>query len=192
MDNRGKKNQERGFVLVTCLIIMLVLSLIGIMATQTSIMELRSSANDRIAKSAFYRADSGIYAAPKPIREVIVSRSTINIQNVQMIDPDTNASEVGNDFYKKIAKQFDKSSGRDPSTTITFQQSTETTSVNILPLGSKLLEGESAEYGDLYGGGSGPKSFALLYLLNSTGTAPGNGEANIEAVYKYIPRPGGL
>lgn len=51
---------EAGFVLVTALIIMLVLTIIGIAATNTSIFELNIGGNDRVHKETFAQADAGI------------------------------------------------------------------------------------------------------------------------------------
>ncbi len=51
---------EAGFVLVTALIVMLVLTIIGIAATNTAIFELNISGNDRAHKETFAQADAGL------------------------------------------------------------------------------------------------------------------------------------
>jgi len=50
--------QEDGFVLVTSMLIMVVLTVIGLSATSTSTIELQIAGNDRIAKENFYAAEA--------------------------------------------------------------------------------------------------------------------------------------
>ncbi len=51
---------ESGFVLITALIIMLILTLIGIAATNTAVFEIQIAGNDRVHKETFAQADAGI------------------------------------------------------------------------------------------------------------------------------------
>ncbi len=51
-------NNENGFVLVTALLMLMVLLVIGVAATNTSIIELQISGNDKQAKILFYKAES--------------------------------------------------------------------------------------------------------------------------------------
>ena len=56
------KNEE-GFVLVTALLIMVLLTILGIAATNTAIMEMQISANERDYKRNFYRAEGAVMEA---------------------------------------------------------------------------------------------------------------------------------
>jgi Tfp pilus assembly protein PilX len=56
----SRLSAESGFVLITALIIMLILTIIGIAATNTSIFEIQISGNDRVHKETFTQADAGI------------------------------------------------------------------------------------------------------------------------------------
>lgn len=51
------RNNENGFVLVTALIIMLVLTIIGIAATTNTSLELQIAGNDKVHNSTFYGAE---------------------------------------------------------------------------------------------------------------------------------------
>ncbi len=51
--------KDNGFVLVVALVMLLVLSLIGIFALNTTDFELQISGNDKVAKESFYEADGG-------------------------------------------------------------------------------------------------------------------------------------
>jgi hypothetical protein len=56
----SRLSSESGFVLITALIIMLILTIIGIAATNTSVFEIQISGNDRVHKETFSQADAGI------------------------------------------------------------------------------------------------------------------------------------
>jgi len=50
-------NNEQGFVLVASLMMLMVLMIIGIAATNTTTLELQISGNDKLAKQTFYQAE---------------------------------------------------------------------------------------------------------------------------------------
>ncbi|OQY17909.1 MAG: hypothetical protein B6I36_08150 [Desulfobacteraceae bacterium 4572_35.1] len=52
---------ERGFVLITSLLMLTVLMIIGIAATNTTTIELQISGNDKAAKQNFYASESAAY-----------------------------------------------------------------------------------------------------------------------------------
>jgi Tfp pilus assembly protein PilX len=58
MMNKTIKNEE-GFVLVASLMMLMVLMIIGIAATNTTTLELQISGNDKVQKMDFYAAESG-------------------------------------------------------------------------------------------------------------------------------------
>ena len=64
-------NNEGGFVLIVALMIMVVLTIIGIAATNTSIFELKISGNDRVHKRALYQAEAGAILATEVIEKNI-------------------------------------------------------------------------------------------------------------------------
>jgi len=51
-------NNEHGFVLITSLLMLTVLMIIGIAATNTTTIELQISGNDKLAKQNFYNAEA--------------------------------------------------------------------------------------------------------------------------------------
>lgn len=55
-------SDEQGFVLITAMVILVVLSIIGIATTRTANIELLIAGNDRRVKHAFYKADGGTEA----------------------------------------------------------------------------------------------------------------------------------
>lgn len=64
---RKTLRSEQGYVLVAALVTLLLLTVLGIWATRTTNLELRTAANERLQKQAFYQADSGIALAERLI-----------------------------------------------------------------------------------------------------------------------------
>lgn len=178
-----RKNQEEGFVLITCMMIMVVLTIIGIMAVSTTEIELLVAGNDKVAKSAFYRADSGIFTAPKVVREAIDVGPGLDIGTMSL---DSGGDQ--NEFYRKIMG-FEDDTGN-----IRFPQGEGDIDTDIYRSGAGKLPGESVEFASGYDGGpSSSQGVGILYTLNATGTAPADATSTIEALYRFIPgRPGGL
>ncbi len=60
---------ERGFVLITSLMILVVLTIIGIAATNTTMIELQISGNDKVARINFYEAEGTAYEGARWLKE---------------------------------------------------------------------------------------------------------------------------
>ncbi len=58
MKSKARKNDDAGFILVTTLLILVILSLIGIAGTRNSSVELQIAGNDKTIKETFYDAES--------------------------------------------------------------------------------------------------------------------------------------
>jgi len=59
MNSGNIMNSEQGFVIVTSLLLLAVLSIIGVAAVNTSIFELQLTGNETAYNKAFYEADGG-------------------------------------------------------------------------------------------------------------------------------------
>lgn len=64
-------NNESGFVLVTAMIFLVILTLLGVFATNTTVLETQIAGNDRLAKLAFYNSDGGVQAGIELIEQNI-------------------------------------------------------------------------------------------------------------------------
>jgi len=60
--------REDGFVLVLSLMVLVVLTLLGISATDTSIIEVQIAGNDNVAKMLFYNAESAAHEAAQRLQ----------------------------------------------------------------------------------------------------------------------------
>lgn len=77
---RGKTIQrldEQGFILVTAMMILVVLTFIGLLATQSTITELAVSGNDKVHKQTFYQADGGTELAQHLVYHNSICTSTM-------------------------------------------------------------------------------------------------------------------
>lgn len=63
MKPSAHRNDEGGFILITTMLILVVLTFIGIAATRNSTVELQIAANDRTVKELFYDAESAAMEA---------------------------------------------------------------------------------------------------------------------------------
>lgn len=62
-------NNESGFALVTALVFLVILTLMGVFATNTTVLETQIAGNDRQAKDAFYHTDGGVQATIELIEQ---------------------------------------------------------------------------------------------------------------------------
>ena len=62
---------DGGFVLVTALLIMVILTIIGVAATNTTIFELKISGNDRTHKTTMYQAEAGAVLSAEVLEQNI-------------------------------------------------------------------------------------------------------------------------
>ena len=69
---KNRLDNENGFVLITSLMMLVVLMIIGIAATNTTTIELRISGNDKVTKQTFYQAEGGTQAGVELVEDNII------------------------------------------------------------------------------------------------------------------------
>jgi len=194
---RQLRNEE-GSVIVVALMILVVLTIIGISATDTTTVELQIATNDKFHKIAFYHADAGVYATPKLISEAINDKATPgDLVNATYgaftyLDPGTNDDgSSGPTFYRELAG-FDP---YDTATDIRFALGGDNVDVDVERDRAETLAGGGAEFAaGAEGAGVGSTgSVAIFYNLDSFGSGPRNSLSNIGATYrKVVATAGGL
>lgn len=70
----GPLQSETGAALITTLLVMTMLALVGVWSTQTSVLETRIAANDKLHKEAFYKASGGAEAGIELVEQNIEER----------------------------------------------------------------------------------------------------------------------
>ena len=195
--------EEKGFILVTAMVVLLLLVLIGIGAMRTSSIEVLIAGNDKFHKEAFYSADSGVYLTPKLItmaRDAGVD-PTADPQISQWQDPlalinlfgvnGTTASD-GTRFYDETMGFVQDATALDPDFRVR---------VGMMPVdvdiarssGSEAGVGQGAEFGmGASGVGAGGSSGTWIrYTLTATGQSPKNTVSVVSAGYRYVPGTAG-
>lgn len=87
-------HREEGFVLVTALLVMLVLTIIGIAATTNTSIELQIAGNDKVHKKTFYEAEGGASLGTEVIEQAFSCPigfdvdDTIDAVDVAELEPD--------------------------------------------------------------------------------------------------------
>ena len=104
---KNKLKNEQGFVLITSLMMLTVLMIIGIAATNTTDVELQIAGNDKADKMTFYAADAGNELSKELIELTVYERGwkneagttktigSVTIQNKDFwLNPDLTTVEV--------------------------------------------------------------------------------------------------
>lgn len=197
---------ERGFVLIATMVILLLLLVLGISASTTSTIETQIAANGKTAQMAFFNADAGIYSSPKLISAAIEQGSNFNpaTTNPTLLNPaascvlcgppDGPASGSPSNFYNEImgfTSDADTNPQKGPE--FSFTLNNRTVNVDIDRTGQEVLAGGGAEFASGASGvGSGSEGgVAILYTLDSVGTALDSALSELEAQYRKVPGTAG-
>jgi hypothetical protein len=182
---------EDGVVLILALFVLILLTVVGISATNTSTIDLQISANDKAYKISFYNADSGVYTTPKLISRTI--DANVPITGLNNIDYLVDAS--GALFFDQVMGYTDYDTNTPPQdqTDIEYTLGGNTVKIDINRTGQESLVGGGAEFAAGAEGVAGGASVAVYFDMNSFGSGPNNASTNEGAVYrKVVGVPGGL
>jgi Tfp pilus assembly protein PilX len=179
-----QQKSERGSVLIVALFILVILTLLGIMATTTTETEIHIAGNEKFHKIAFQNADSGVYSSPKVISAAFDAGAAPTWAGVTYLAP-------ANTFYREIMG-FDP---HDAAPDIAFILGGYDITVDVNRVGQEIIPGGSAEFGSgAEGVGSGSSGgVGILYDIDSLGEGPSAALSNVDAMYrKVIGTAGGL
>lgn len=84
-----KRRDEQGNVLITTLILLVILTLIGIFATQTAQMDLQIAANEIPFRTSFYITEAGLYRQAAELGRGNYPVTNINATDEVLADQDT-------------------------------------------------------------------------------------------------------
>ena len=192
---RQLRNEE-GSVIVVALMILVVLTIIGISATDTTTVELQIATNDKFHKIAFYHADAGVYATPKLISAAIDEGANPTVpfgSTITFLDDTGSPTDTSNAFFKEIMGFKDE--GHDDAKDIRFALGGDNVDVDVERDRAETLVGGGAEFasGSEGAGVGSTGSVAIFYNLDSFGSGPRNSLSNIGATYrKVVATAGGL
>jgi len=165
-------NSEKGFALITTLLVLSILTFIGLAAINTTNFELNIAGNERVAYQRFYTADSGWKQSGPFLNTLATPPTYINV----------NPSDVDYDYtwgdYEYIVRNFG-------------DQTNFPADANALPAGSVDGSVRSVPYwyrvqhdGDRQAAGFGPeyRDFRYQVSCNAEGTTEVN--TQVRKVYK--------
>ena len=176
---------EDGSALLVAVLILLLCTIIGIAATNTSTIEIQISGNDKFHKIAFYGADSGVYTVPKLISPIIDVKGDPYPLSSAFTLSDTSATDA---FYKKLAF------GSIPYPHIKFDVGNDNhVKVIVEKLRSTNLVGGGVEFAAASEGAGVGGMKGIFYGLDSVCTRLQNSRSNVGAQYlKVTSAAGGM
>jgi type IV pilus assembly PilX-like protein len=184
---RSPLNNENGSVIIAAIFILVVLTILGIAASNTSTLELQIASNDQFMKMAFYNADSALYGTSKLISHAI-NRSDAVAAGAGNDAPGVQYLSTAGDFYRQIAG-FDV---YDDSMDVDFETGGIDSQADARRDRQQQMAGGGAEFAT-GSEGVGPSAIAIFYDVNSSGFSNRQTTSNLTAAYrKMVGIPGGL
>ena len=180
--------------IITAILILVILTLIGLAAMDTTTVELQIAGNDQRSRIAFFNADSGVYGVPKIISRIVDISNPVGVAN----EADSIAAGAAWDATTDRDIFFDQVMGYDtydPGLDIVLGQGGFSTQVDVERGRSRVLAGGGAEFASgTEGIGVGASGgVAVYYELDSWGQSTRGAVSNVIADYrKVVGVPGGL
>lgn len=183
---------ERGFLLVTAMVVLLLLMLIGIGAMRTSSIEVLIAGNDKFHKEAFYSADSGAYLTPILLTLARdAGADPAAGPQITLWGIDGTSPSDGTRFYNETMGFVEDATPLDPDFQV--RVGLMPVDVDIDHTGSHQQVGGGAEFGmGAAGVGAGSAAGVWIgYTLTATGQAPKSSVSIVSANYRYVPGTAG-
>ena len=185
-----RTNNENGMALVTCLLIMVVLTMIGIGITMDSTTEIKIAGNLKNKAVSFQNADTGTTAAPEIIED--------NLYHSRSSSPYTYSNNGANPVITVNTASFaNLAEGAPLKPAITISGSDITNDVN-LPINAKitvtktkkLAAGSAIQMAAGYEGigKSAATGGVHVYFRCQSQDNQGGTVSNTEIYYRHVPR----
>jgi len=188
------QDESGSVTIIAAVMVLLIITLVGISAMDTTTVELQIASNDQRSRIAFYNADSGAYGIPKIISQIINTSDPVGIAG----EADSIATGVVWDAATDQDTFFDQVMGYDdydPMPDVTIGQGGFDTQIDVQRVRSMTLAGGGAEFASgVEGIGVGTVGgVAVFYELNSRGQSTRGASANVIVDYrKVVGVSGGL
>ena len=175
-------NNEKGAVLVVSLIVMGVLTVIGTAITMMSSIELNIARNERMAKSAFCRAEDGRVIAAMALQSSAWGTEFTDGDN---FEGNANIIIHDGDFLMEALNDSDTACDNSPDVEMTGSL---LASADVDKLGTAPLPGAAAEFGAGYEGAGTSSSLQNFYNIDSIGYGPAGATSRVVVEYRLIPQ----
>jgi Tfp pilus assembly protein PilX len=181
-------NNQSGSAIVFALLILVVVTLLGLSASQTSTVEYQIANNDQLQHIAFHNADSGVWGTAKLISNA-VNDGAAQLSGAGNPAPGITYSSTAQNFYQQVT-DFDPYDGG--AKDVNFAPSGVTATVDARRMGQGPVAGGGAEFAS-GSEGIGVTTVAIYFDLVSDGSAPRSAVDQVDAIYrKLVGVPGGL
>jgi len=165
------KRDNNGYILITVLLLLLVLTILGIAAINTSMVENVLSGNIRLRERNLSKADAGV-----EISKTLIER-TAREKDIQGF---TNIVTDGNLVDELGVTAFDTD-----TQDLAFTVESQNVTVDIDKMYSKQIPGCEISFAE---GGTGISCTYTYYRVNATGSGLSQSSANVGTVYRYVPK----
>jgi hypothetical protein len=175
------RDSEKGSVLIVAIIISGLLFVIGTAITMTATIELKTARNEKVAQTAFYRAENGRVLAAGIVRSVFSGSS---YSDGAEYEPGSNVFVMDGDFPFESIDDNDNYSDttRDISMSGSLEANVDVDKVSVEP-----LPGGSAEFASGHEGIGKAGSAQVIYEIESEGRAAANSRSLVEVQYRMLP-----
>ena len=176
------KGKDNGYVLITSLLMLLVLTVIGLAAMGTSSLDNLLSGNIRLKEMNTAEADGCADISTAVIERVAREGDTRGFAG--MVSDANMPFEISSTPFDTDPSQ------NDPAWDVTCSVGGQTVNVDLDMMYSKWGEGSSIEFASGYEGvGKGGNSGAMIYYrINSTGFNTMGSASTVGTIYKYVPK----
>ncbi len=192
---RSHIQDESGSVtIIAAILILVIVTLVGLSAMDTTTVELQIAGNDQRSRIAFFNADSGVYGVPKIISRIVDISGPVGLG----VEAGSIAAGAAWDAATDQDIFFDQVMGYDtydPALDVVLGQGGFSTQVDVERTRSRVLAGGGAEFASgVEGIGVGTTGgVAVYYELDSWGQSTRGAVSNVIADYrKVVGVPGGL
>ncbi|MEN8262084.1 MAG: pilus assembly PilX N-terminal domain-containing protein [Nitrospirota bacterium] len=178
------REQENGYILVTAILLLMVLTVIGMAAMGTSSIENILSGNIRIIEENEALADSGIKHIPKPVGDMIML--TAPAEYTAYLGTSTDISNLIDELR---GDSFD-TDNTDASPDMTYVVDGTTVSIDIDKVSAAKSEGFAIMTHNCYEGvGRCDGKGAIYFRVNSEASIPGIGaQTTAGSFYIYVDK----
>ena len=188
------QDESGSVTIIAAILILVIVTLVGLSAMDTTTVELQIAGNDLRSRIAFYNADSGVYGVPKIISRIIDISGPVGLAN----EADSIAAGAAweattnqNIFFNQVMGY----NAYNPLADVIMGQGGFDIQVDVERIRSIQLAGGGAEFASgVEGIGVGATGgVAVLYELGSRGQSTRGASANVVADYrKVVGVAGGL
>ena len=182
------KKDNDGYILITVLLLLLVLTILGIAAINTSTVENVLSGNVRLRERNLSKADAGAEISSGLIERAVRESDITGFTNI--VSP--SFASTSDDYLPNElrATAFDTDT-QDLAFTVDSQNvAVDVVTVDIDKMYTKWIGGTAIEFAAGYEGAgkSAGSGFYTFYRINATGFGLVLSNADVGTIYRYVPR----